>query len=120
MMKKYPGVNFVMNPEFLTQKNANRDFLNPARTIIGTSSQALGTRMIKLYKTIHLKELTLKCKNFDIVEEILYKLKKDHEDLTVLEIPYSFKQRLFGHTKRNLFLFILTYIGTIIRLRFDF
>ena len=74
----------------------------------------------KLYKTSHLKELTLKCKNFDIVEEILYKLKKDHKELTVLEIPYSFKQRLFGHTKRNLFLFILTYIGTIIRLRFDF
>ena len=27
MMKKYGGVNFVTNPEFLTQKNANADFL---------------------------------------------------------------------------------------------
>jgi dolichol-phosphate mannosyltransferase len=74
----------------------------------------------KLYKTSWLKELTLRCKNFDIVEEILYKIKKNHKELTVLEIPYSFKQRLFGHTKRNLFVFILTYIVTIIRLRFDF
>ena len=74
----------------------------------------------KLYKTSHLKKLTLKCKNFDIVEEILYKIKKDHKELKVLEIPYSFKQRLFGHTKRNLLLFILTYIVTIVRLRFDF
>jgi dolichol-phosphate mannosyltransferase len=74
----------------------------------------------KLYRTSHLKELTLKCKNFDIVEEILYKIKKDHKKLKVLEIPYSFKQRLFGHTKRNLLLFILTYIVTIVRLRFDF
>ncbi|MGB7994310.1 glycosyltransferase [Methanoregula sp.] len=74
----------------------------------------------KLYKTAWLKELTLRCKNFDIVEEILYKIKKNHKELTVLEIPYSFKQRLFGHTKRNLFVFILTYIVTIIRLRFDF
>jgi len=74
----------------------------------------------KLYRTSHLKELTLKCKNFDIVEEILYKIKKDHKELKVLEIPYSFKQRLFGHTKRNLLLFILTYIVTIVRLRFDF
>jgi len=74
----------------------------------------------KLYKSDCLKELTLRCKNFDIVEEILYKIKKNYKELTVLEIPYSFKQRLFGHTKRNLFFFILTYIVTIIRLRFDF
>ncbi|MGA7628758.1 MAG: glycosyltransferase [Methanoregula sp.] len=74
----------------------------------------------KLYKTVWLKDLTLRCKNFDIVEEILYKIKKNHKELTVLEIPYSFKQRLFGHTKRNLFVFILTYIVTILRLRFDF
>ena len=41
-----------MNPEFLTQKNANRDFLNPARTVIGVSNQDLGFRMQKLYETI--------------------------------------------------------------------
>lgn len=74
----------------------------------------------KLYKTNYLKGLTLKCKNFDIVEEILYKIKRDHKEITVLEIPFSFKERMFGHTKRNLFFFILTYIITIIRLRFDF
>jgi len=74
----------------------------------------------KLYKTSCLKELTLRCKNFDIVEEILYKIKKNHHEIKVLEIPYSFKERMFGHTKRNLFFFILTYIITIIRLRFDF
>ncbi len=51
-MKKYPGVNFVMNPEFLTQKNANRDFLNPARTVIGTRLQGIADRVVKLYKTI--------------------------------------------------------------------
>jgi dolichol-phosphate mannosyltransferase len=74
----------------------------------------------KLYKTNYLKELTLKCKNFDVVEEILYKVLKNHKEINVLEIPYSFKERMFGHTKRNLFFFILTYIITIIRLRFDF
>lgn len=52
MSKKYPGVNFVMNPEFLTQKFANRDFLNPARTIIGSYSQDVADRVIKIYKTI--------------------------------------------------------------------
>lgn len=52
MMVKYPGVNFVMNPEFLTQKNANRDFLNPARTIIGAESKDVAAKVVAIYKTI--------------------------------------------------------------------
>jgi len=52
MVEKYPNVNFVMNPEFLTQKNANKDFLNPARTIIGTENRDSGFRIQELYKTI--------------------------------------------------------------------
>ncbi len=52
MAEKYPGVNFVMNPEFLTQKNAESDFLNPFRTVIGCDNRDVGDRMIKLYSTI--------------------------------------------------------------------
>ncbi len=52
MAKKYPGVNFVMNPEFLTQENANADFLNPHRTVIGCDSKDVGLRVQKLYETI--------------------------------------------------------------------
>src|SRR3990167_10210457 len=52
MMKKYPGVNFVTNPEFLTQKNANADFLKPFRTVIGCDSSDVGERVKKLYETI--------------------------------------------------------------------
>ncbi len=51
-IKKYPEVNFVMNPEFLTQKNANRDFLNPSRTIIGSDSPDVAQKVIDIYKTI--------------------------------------------------------------------
>lgn len=52
MAKKYPGVNFVMNPEFLTQENANADFLKPYRTVIGADSKDVGLRVQKLYETI--------------------------------------------------------------------
>jgi len=52
MAAKYPGVNFVMNPEFLTQKNANADFLKPYRTVIGCGNQDVGGRVVKLYSTI--------------------------------------------------------------------
>lgn len=51
-MKKYPDVNFVMNPEFLTQKNANADFLKPFRTVIGCDSRDVGEKVQKLYETI--------------------------------------------------------------------
>jgi UDPglucose 6-dehydrogenase len=52
MAEKYPGVNFVMNPEFLTQKNANADFLKPFRTVIGCDNSDVGLRVQKLYETI--------------------------------------------------------------------
>ena len=50
--KKYPHVNFAMNPEFLTQKKAKTDFLNPARTVIGAKKRNVAKRVQKLYQTI--------------------------------------------------------------------
>lgn len=72
----------------------------------------------KLYCGNSLKALKLSCNNFDIVEEIIFKICRDNRQIRILEIPYFFKVRLFGKTKRNLLLFILTYLATIVRLRF--
>lgn len=52
LQDKYPKINLAMNPEFLTQKNANGDFLNPARTVIGVRNKEMGMRIQKLYETI--------------------------------------------------------------------
>lgn len=71
----------------------------------------------KLYDSAQIKELVLECENFDIVEEIIYKLSVINPKIVIKEIPFSFKKRMFGETKRNLFLFIFNYILTIIRLR---
>jgi dolichol-phosphate mannosyltransferase len=72
----------------------------------------------KLYRASHLKRLHLVSNNFDIVEEILFKLKRSSPSTRILEIPFTFKKRMFGNTKRNLFLFTLSFIFTLIRLRF--
>lgn len=72
----------------------------------------------KLYNGDQLRRLDLKCKNFDIVEEILFKIIKFNSNVVIKEIPFTFKQRMFGETKRNLFQFIFTYIVTLFRLRF--
>ena len=72
----------------------------------------------KLYRRSDLFELALTSDNFDIVEEILYKLKKKKRTLRILELPFCFKERKYGETKRDLGAFILSYIKTLIRLRF--
>jgi len=71
----------------------------------------------KLYKAETIKGLTLKCDHFDIVEELLFKANR-RKKLRIKEVPFTFKKRMFGESKRNLFLFILTYIYTLIKLRF--
>jgi len=52
MANKYSNLNFVMNPEFLTQKNANVDFLKPFRTVIGCEAPDVGGRVKALYESI--------------------------------------------------------------------
>ena len=52
LAKKYPDVHFAMNPEFLAQSNAEKDFLNPVRTIIGAGSKSDAIRIKRLYQTI--------------------------------------------------------------------
>lgn len=71
----------------------------------------------KIYRTEDLQQLKLTCSNFDIVEEILLKLSRGIPGFRALEIPFSFKKRMFGETKRDLVKFILTYIGTMVRLK---
>ena len=72
----------------------------------------------KLYKSKDLKILDLECTNFDIVEEILYKCKINNPEIKILELPYTFKKRMYGQTKRNLLIFIFTFILTLFKLKF--
>ncbi len=73
----------------------------------------------KIYRRELLAGITLSCDNFDIVEEILVKIHRMRgKGLRIKEVPFSFKKRLFGHTKRNLMLFMLTYLYTLMKLRF--
>lgn len=70
----------------------------------------------RLYKGDDLRALSLECENFDIVEEILVKLCCANENYRVKEIPFVFEKRKAGKTKRNLVVFAMSYIGTLIRL----
>jgi len=47
----------------------------------------------------------------------VFKIYRNNKNIKIKEVPYSFQKRMFGKTKRNLFLFIVTYVYTIVKLR---
>jgi dolichol-phosphate mannosyltransferase len=72
----------------------------------------------KLYRGEWLRSLELRCDNFDVIEEILYKLRTAY-GARMVEVPATFRKRMFGETKRNLVAFMLSYVATLVRLRFS-
>ncbi|MDA8243422.1 MAG: glycosyltransferase [Elusimicrobia bacterium] len=73
----------------------------------------------KLYRRERLASLRLYCRNFDVIEEILFKMVKARPDTRIKEIPFTFERRKFGVTKRNLPAFMLSFAVTLVKLRFD-
>lgn len=72
----------------------------------------------RLYRREKLIGIDLRCDNFDIVEEILFKMNRSNNSLRIKELPFSFKKRMFGQTKRNHIIFIFCFLVTLLRLRF--
>lgn len=87
------------------------------RVILGLKCKDV-SNSFKLYPGDALRALTLTCGNFDIVEEVLYKMVRRNPGFRILEVPFTFKKRMFGQTKRNLMKFVFSYAGTLFRLRF--
>ncbi len=72
----------------------------------------------KLYRSEILKGLNLKSNNFEVIEELLVKVKRKYPGLKIKEVPFFFKERMFGRTKRDLVAFIFSYLVILIKLKF--
>ena len=72
----------------------------------------------KVYRGAWLRELSLRCDNFDVIEEMVFKLHRRHRAARFREVPMAFRKRMFGATKRNLVAFMVSYLVTLLRLRF--
>lgn len=70
----------------------------------------------RIYRANLLKNIQLQCNNFDIVEEILIKIKRKYPEINIIEVPINFHKRDKGYSKRNLGKFIVSYIITIFKL----
>ncbi len=90
--------------------------LNTAyRICLGIKAKDISTNF-RIYHTEQLKQITLSCTNYDILEEILLKLKLlvGKKEFRIAESPISFNKRLYGESKRQLIPFILSYIKTLV------
>ena len=87
------------------------------RVVLGLKCKDV-SNSFKLYPGDALRALQLRCGNVDIVEEILVKWMHQKRDFKILEVPFTFKRRMFGQTKRNLLAFVFSYTITLMRLRF--
>jgi dolichol-phosphate mannosyltransferase len=86
--------------------------------VLGINVKDVSTNF-KIYKTSIFLGIVLKCKNYDIVEEMLLKTSRRNGPLKIIEIPDHFEKRKFGESKRKLTLFIASYILTLFKLRFS-
>jgi dolichol-phosphate mannosyltransferase len=73
---------------------------------------------LRLYRADLLREPVLRCSNFDVIEEVLFKIRRLHPEARFVEVPVGFRKRMFGETKRNLVSFALSYGFTLLKLRF--
>jgi len=72
----------------------------------------------KRYRAVDIRELETTSRDFDIVEEMLFRIKVKHgESFKIVEVADHFKERQFGTTKRELGPFIISYITTLLKLR---
>ncbi len=72
---------------------------------------------LRVYRAEKVRGIPLRCEHFDVIEEILVKMRRRHRDLRIAEVPVSFRKRMFGETKRNLLTFALGFAVTLVRLR---
>lgn len=83
------------------------------RYVIGIHCKDISTNY-KMYRAADLRRVKLTTSNFDIVEELMFRLKLLHgKGFTVREIPDHFSERKFGVTKRRLGPFIISYFKTL-------
>jgi dolichol-phosphate mannosyltransferase len=71
----------------------------------------------RLYRGAQIRSVKLVSSDFDIVEEILIRLIFGPTKATVTEVPVSFEKRKAGESKRNLPIFILSYMSSIMTMR---
>lgn len=87
------------------------------RKILGIDAKDVSTDF-RMYDTKQLKEVDLNCRNYDILQEVLVRMKLNNKKLKIEEIPITFNKRIYGESKRQLIPFIIDYGKSLFALLF--
>ncbi|HOO29298.1 MAG TPA: hypothetical protein PLU43_12605, partial [Lachnospiraceae bacterium] len=90
------------------------------RVCIGVKAKDISTAY-RLYDANLLKAVVLKEENYDVLQEVILKMRIEKRRqkkgaLRIGEIPIEFEKRMYGESKRRLLKFIFSYIGTVFKL----
>lgn len=99
------------NPFFLRLQS---HILNIAfRYLLGIKAKDISNSM-RIYDVKMLKNIELKADNFDILQEVLIKLKKSDKHFKIKEVSIHFHEREKGVSHRKFFPFLLSFSKTFI------
>jgi dolichol-phosphate mannosyltransferase len=74
----------------------------------------------KRFRTQDVLGVSLVGSDFDVVEELLFRVKHLHgHDFSLVEVPDHFSERRYGTTKRRLGPYVASYLTTLVRLRWQ-
>ena len=82
------------------------------RKFLGIKAKDISTSF-RMYDAKQLKSVKLDSKNFDVVEEVVFKMIRQNPKLKISEVPITFNKRLFCESKRSFTQFIGSYIKTL-------
>lgn len=87
------------------------------RFFLGIKAKDISTDY-RMYRTGQLKKVSLSCRNYDVLQEVLLRLRLNKPDkkLKIGEVPIEFDKRIYGESKRRLLPFIMSYIKTLCKL----
>ncbi len=87
------------------------------RVCLGIKAKDISTDY-RLYRTEQLKNVELENVNYDVLQEVLLRMKQNKPDLKIGEVPISFQKRKYGESKRRLIPFIIGYMKSLVRFTF--
>lgn len=105
------GKTFDSKSSIVMSKLLNTVF----RIALGIKAKDISTDY-RLYYTSALKAVELENNNYDVLQEVLLKLKINKPNLVIGEVPITFQKRIYGESKRRLLPFIIGYIKSLFKL----
>lgn len=114
---RYVDGGFTENPWILRLMSR---MVNTCYSLVLSLPVSDVSNSLRVYRADKVRDIPLSCSHFDVIEEILVKMRRRHPGLRIAEVPVNFRRRMFGETKRNLVTFALGFAVTLVRLRFAY